>query len=208
VECFPNLQTLNLENAELIEFDDEGNGRVVLPTALFSLTHLRSLNLRATGLAFTPGTASQLSGLARLHTLDLSDNPLGIPPVLLGMNDLRWLNLNNTQITRCPIGIRDEPYMVSLDLRDNRIVRVPPAVMNQAVSVNRVLLDGNPLTDEDTLRRLISHREQTGINLWLSEPGVDYGQPMVWLRGCDEPLHNPGKRFGSGWPANPRVRGF
>jgi Leucine-rich repeat (LRR) protein len=155
---------------------------------LFGLTHLRSLNLKATGLAFTEETVSELGGLARLHTLDLSDNPLGEPPLLLGMNDLRWLNLSNTGIARCPIGIRDEPYMISLDLRDNLIVRVPPAVMNQAVSLDRVLLWGNPLTDEDTLRRLIIHREQTGINLWLGAPGDDYGQSIAWLRDCDEPL--------------------
>ncbi|WP_439900133.1 dermonecrotic toxin domain-containing protein [Pseudomonas svalbardensis] len=188
LECFPNLQTLNLECAELTQFDAEGRAQTVLPTAMFSLTHLTSLNLRATGLVFTQETASQLTGLVRLHTLDLSENPLSVPPVLLGMNDLRQLNLSDTQITRCPIGIRDEPYMISLDLCDNRITRVPPAVMNQAVSVDRVLLWGNPLTDEDTLRRLISHREHTGINLWLSAPSADYGQPIVWLRDCDEPL--------------------
>ncbi|CAN7423753.1 leucine-rich repeat domain-containing protein [Pseudomonas sp. GL-B-26] len=188
LECFPNLQTLNLESAELTQFDAEGRAQTFLPTAMFSLTHLTSLNLRATGLVFTQETASQLTGLVRLHTLDLSENPLSVPPVLLGMNDLRQLNLSDTQITRCPIGIRDEPYMISLDLRDNRITRVPPAVMNQAVSVERVQLWGNPLTDEDTLRRLISHREQTGINLWLSAPSADYGQPIVWLRDCDEPL--------------------
>lgn len=104
------------------------------------------------------------------------------------MNDLRRLNLNNTRITRCPLGIREDPYMISLNMRDNRIARVPQAVINQAVSVDRVLLWGNPLTDEDTLRRLISHREQTGINLWLSAPGADYGQPTAWLRDCDEAL--------------------
>jgi Leucine-rich repeat (LRR) protein len=193
LECFPNLQTLNLESTELTQFDAEGEAQTVLPTAMFSLTHLTSLNLRATGLVFTQETASQLTGLTRLHTLDLSENPLSVPPVLLGMNDLRQLNLSDTQITRCPIGIRDEPYMTSLDLRDNRITRVPPAVINQAVSVDRVLLWGNPLTDEDTLRRLISHREQTGINLWLSAPGADYGQPIVWLRDCDEPLQQSRK---------------
>ena len=193
LECFPNLQTLNLEGVELTQFDPEGEVQAVLPTAMFSLTHLTSLNLKATGLVFTEETASQLSGLTRLQTLDLSENPLGVPPMLLGMNDLRRLNLSDTRITRCPIGIRDEPYMTSLDLRDNRITRVPPAVINQAVSVDRVLLWGNPLTDEDTLRRLISHREQTGINLWLSAPGADYGQPIVWLRDCDEPLQQSRK---------------
>ena len=118
----------------------------------------------------------------------MSDNPLGVPPLVLGMNDLRQLNLRNTHISRCPIGIKDEPYLTSLDLRDNQITRVPPAVINQAVADDRVLLWGNPLTDEDTLRRLISHREATGINLWLSAPGADYGSPTVWLRDCDAAL--------------------
>lgn len=84
LECFPNLQTLNLERAELIEFDAQGNGRTVLPTALFSMTHLSSLNLKAIGLKFTEATAGKMSGLAKLQTLDLSDNPLGIPPYCSG----------------------------------------------------------------------------------------------------------------------------
>ncbi|MHC8287089.1 dermonecrotic toxin domain-containing protein [Pseudomonas sp. XS1P51] len=186
LECFPNLRTLNLEHAELTRFDADGEAQVVLPPAIFSLTDLTSLNLKATGLKFTQETAAQLSGLQRLHTLDLSENPLGVPPMLLGMNDLRQLNLSNTQITRCPIGIKDEPCMTLLNLRDNRITRVPPAVFDQAVAEDSVQLWGNPLTDEDTLQRVVSHRERTGINLWLNQPGSDYGKPIVWLRDVDE----------------------
>ncbi|MNR18944.1 hypothetical protein D3C85_1357050 [compost metagenome] len=45
---------------------------------------------------------------------------------------------------------------------------------------------GNPLTDEETLLRLVDHRERTGINLWLSEPGADYGSATPWLEEGDE----------------------
>ncbi|RON24484.1 hypothetical protein BK660_02090 [Pseudomonas brassicacearum] len=188
LESFPNLEILNLDNVDLRHFFVAGDTGHSLPPAMGRLTRLRSLHLQATQLVFTDSAASQLRDLTRLQTLDLSDNPLGVPPLVMGMNDLRQLNLRNTQITRCPIGIREEPYLTSLDLRDNQITRVPPAVINQAVEDDYVLLLRNPLTDEDTLRRLVSHREETGVNLWLSVPGAGYGTPMVWLRDCDEAL--------------------
>jgi hypothetical protein len=188
LESFPNLEILNLHNVDLRHFFVGGDTGRSLPPAIGQMTHLRSLNLRATELVFSESAASQLRDLTRLQSLDLSDNPLGVPPLVLGMNDLRQLNLKNTRISRCPIGIREEPYLTTLDLRDNQITRVPPAVINQAVADDRVLLLGNPLTDEDTLRRLVTHREQTGINLWLAAPGADYGSPMVWLKDCDAVL--------------------
>ncbi|MFJ7281797.1 dermonecrotic toxin domain-containing protein [Pseudomonas sp. NPDC099000] len=188
LESFPNLEVLNLEGVDLRPFFVGGDAGRALPPVIVQLPQLVSLNLRATQLVFTEPAASQLSELTHLQTLDLSDNPLGVPPVVLGMNNLRQLNLRNTGISRCPVGIKDESYLTLLDLRDNRIARVPPAIMNQAVADDRVLLWGNPLTDEDTLRRLISHREQTGVNLWLSAPSADYGAPTVWLRDCDEAL--------------------
>ena len=131
---------------------------------------------------------SQLCDLINLQSLDLSENPLGVSPLLLGMNELRQVNLRSTGIGTCPIGIRDEPYLMLLDLSDNRITRVPPAVLSQAVARDRVKLWGNPLTDEDTLRRLVDHRQRTGINLWLSAPRADYGNPVAWLREGDEAL--------------------
>jgi len=188
LESFPNLEILNLDNVDLRHFFVAGDTGRSLPLAIGQLTHLRSLNLRATQLVFTDSAASQLRDLTQLQKLDLSDNPLAVPPLVMGMNDLRQLNLRNTQITRCPIGIKDEPYLTSLDLRDNQITRIPPAVITQAVVDDRVLLLGNPLTDEDTLRRLVRHRERTGINLWLSAPGANYGSPIVWLRDYDVAL--------------------
>jgi len=188
LECFPNLEILCLDDVDLRHFFVAGDAGRALPPAIEQLTHLRSLNLRATQLVFSESAASQLRDLTHLQTLDLSDNPLGVPPLVMGMNELRQLNLRNTQITRCPIGIKDEPYLTSLDLRDNQITRIPPAIINQAVEDDRVLILGNPLTDEDTLRRLVSHREETGINLWLSAPAAHYGSPIVWLRDYDVAL--------------------
>ncbi|QVW25785.1 hypothetical protein KJF94_09690 [Pseudomonas hormoni] len=186
LESFPNLRILNLDSVDLRLPDEDEELQSVLPPAITKMRHLISLNLRAAEMELKEATASQFSGLVHLQALDLSDNPLTIPPVVLGMSELRWLNLRNTQIGSCPIGIMDQPYLNTLDLRNNRIARVPHAVVNQAIGRDRVLLQGNPLTDEDTLLRLVAHRQQTGINLWLSEPGPDYGDVIGWLREGDD----------------------
>ena len=187
---FPNLKILDLESVDLSHFNVGGSVGGALPGAIRQMRHLTSLNLKSTQLVFSERTASELVDLSHLQNLDLSDNPLGIPPLVMGMKDLRRLALRNTRITTCPVGIMDEPYLTSLDLRDNQIVRVPEPVLNQAISRARVQLWGNPVTDEDTLRRLVTHREKTGINLWLSAPDHDYGLPVQWLRESDQSQRN------------------
>ncbi|MNF46062.1 Dermonecrotic toxin [compost metagenome] len=186
LESFPNLRSLNLERVDLRQLNADGVLEGVLPPPIRQMTRLTTLNLSSTFLQLQESTASQFRELASLQMLDLSDNPLTVPPVVLGMNELRVLNLRNTGISHCPIGIADQPYFTSLDLRGNRIGRVPYSILIQAVSRDRVKLWGNPLTDEDTLLRLVSHRERTGINLWLSEPGADYGSATPWLEEGDE----------------------
>ncbi|WP_160107077.1 leucine-rich repeat domain-containing protein [Pseudomonas izuensis] len=180
--CFPKLRSLNLEGTDLRLPNDNGELESSLPSTIPQLRHLVSLNLSSTELRFQENTAAQLSQLINLQSLDLSENPLGVPPVVLGMDQLRTLKLNDTRIRNCPVGIMERPYLATLDLRNNQINRVPQAVLNQAIARDRVLLWNNPLTDEDTLQRLVRHREQTGINLWLSSPGASYSDPAAWLR--------------------------
>lgn len=191
LESFPNLETLDLESVDLSHINEGDEAGRALPHAISQMRQLTTLNLRSTNLTFSQRGASQLTELTeltRLHTLDLSNNPLEVPPLLLGMNDLRQLNLSSTRITTCPVGIMEHPYLTSLDLRNNRITRVPQTVLNQAIARDRVRLQGNPLTDEDTLLRIVEHRRRTGINLWLSEAHVDDGNGIEWLREGDEAL--------------------
>ena len=186
LDSFPNLHTLNLKSVDLRRFNADDVLEAVLPPPVRQMTRLTTLNLSSTFLRLQENTASQFRDLVNLQTLDLSENPLTVPPVVLGMNELRVLNLRNTGISHCPIGVADQPCFTSLDLQGNRISRVPYAILNQAVSRDRVKLWGNPLTDEETLLRLVDHRERTGINLWLSEPGADYGSATPWLEESDE----------------------
>lgn len=190
LEALPNLQTLDLSDTDL-RFDlANGQQDSELPALIPELKHLTSLNLRNTHLRLSERSAGKLSELTHLQLLDMSDNPLGEPPLVMGMDQLRYLNLENTGITRCPVGILERPYLTMLNLRGNQISRVPQAVLNQAVARDRVLLWNNPITDEDTLQRLVRHREQTGLNLWLSEAGVNYSDPAAWMNGIDGPHQN------------------
>ena len=188
LQSMPNLRSLNLERLDLrlLASEDDLQGR--LPGSIVDMKGLQSLNLRSTFLVLDERSAGQLGGLKHLQKLDLSDNPLGVPPLVMGLNELQVLNLQGTGISRCPVGVAEQPYLTSLDLRDNQISRVPQAILNQAVSRDRLGLWGNPLTDEDTLLRLVEHRERTGINLWLSEPGEGYGSAQPWLAEGDPVL--------------------
>ncbi|MCX2900801.1 dermonecrotic toxin domain-containing protein [Pseudomonas mandelii] len=186
LECFPNLRTLNMEGAGLQMIYVRGVWEGVLPRSIPSMLNLTSLSLKSTELVLTEQAAGQLADLAHLQVLDLSNNPLGRPPVIMGLTELRQLNLSHTGITRCPLGLSDQPQLQLLDLSNNRLTRIPEEVFAQAVARDRVQLWGNALTDESTLQRIVAHREQTGINLWLSAPIADGGQPGIWLQRLPE----------------------
>ncbi|WP_330220788.1 leucine-rich repeat domain-containing protein [Pseudomonas frederiksbergensis] len=165
LECFPNLRSLNMQGVDLRLFDQNGIEVGRLPPAIADMRQLEILNLKATRLVLTEETAGQLAELTRLQVLDLSENPLGVPPLLIQMTELRQLKLRGAGLRTCPIGILDRPYLESLDLRDNQITRVPEAVRMQSVVQGNLLLSGNPLTDVDSLQWIVAHRTQTGINL-------------------------------------------
>lgn len=182
LECFPNLRTLDMEGVDLRPLNGLSRGEGILPQAIPRMANLTTLNLKSTRLVLTERAEGRLSDLVHLQVLDLSDNPLRDTPQILRMTELRRLDLSDTAIIRCPSGIPNQPQLEFLDLSNNRISRIPEEVLTQAVDRDRVQLWGNPITDEDSLRRIIAHREQTGLNLWLSAPRPDFSQPAVWLQ--------------------------
>lgn len=183
LECFPNLRELDMEGVDLRTQEPDRSLAGHLPPAIKQLSRLTTLNLKATHLTLTEAAAGELGELTRLQVLDLSNNPLGNPPLVLRMSALRRLNLQGTNIEICPVGIDQRPYLDTLDLRNNRITRIPRAVRMQAVGRDNVLLTGNPLSDEDSLRWVVAHRKQTGINLWIGPETDDFARSDKWLTG-------------------------
>lgn len=186
LECFPNLRRLNLEGVDLRRVNTVGELEGGVPRGIWDMPHLTELNLSSTHLVLSEQSAGRLSELVHLQTLDLSDNPLAVPPLVSGMNALLHLNLHGTGIHSCPVGLPEQPSLKLLDLSDNQISRFPPAVFAQAVARDRVQLWGNPLTDEDSLRRVVRHRQQTGLNLWLGAADPSLAQPEAWLQQLPE----------------------
>lgn len=183
LKCFPNLRTLDLAQTDLRSTVQGGGFGASLPEAISQLTQLTRLNLRATWLTLTEQAAGRLGELTRLEELDLSENPLGTAPVVVQMLALRRLNLRSTGIQICPVGIRDHAYLQRLDLRDNQIGLIPEPVRVQSVAPYNLLLAGNPLSDTDSLRWVMTHRQQTGINVWLGPPHPEIVSAQPWLAG-------------------------
>lgn len=183
LECFPNLRWLGMKGVDLRLINTLGETAGKLPPAIGQMKQLEILNLRATGLTLTDVTAGQIGGLKRLRILDLCDNPLGVPPLLLDMPQLRELKLRGTGLTTSPIGIPDTACLQRLDLRNNRMTRIPMAVRRQSVAEGNLLLSGNPLSDPDSLRWVVEHRQRTGINVWMAAPTHTLFLPDSWTAG-------------------------
>jgi Leucine-rich repeat (LRR) protein len=66
LRAFPNLTSLSVERHALQH----------IPDSVFDLDQLQQLNLSYNSIRLTPDNLEQLSRLAELNQLDLSDNPL------------------------------------------------------------------------------------------------------------------------------------
>lgn len=167
-------------------------------SALPHMEALKTLRIERCGLLLIEDTTSEFEHLTQLRWLSLDGNPLMLPPSVLGLSHLEHLSLASTQITACPFGIADRPYLKWLDLRGNRITEVPDevfkqsrvAVVDPATPATTVILDRNPLAGRPTLERLIHHRRSTGIDLWnnLNAPRLTLTD---WLEGMQPRLVRP-----------------
>ncbi|MCS3419317.1 hypothetical protein M2399_004354 [Pseudomonas sp. BIGb0450] len=177
---FPSLRALDLGYNDLSR----------MPEAIGEMRFLRYLNLRDNRIMLPPAQRQFLSRLRRLEHLQLQNNPLGIPPDISRMPNLRDLLLSRTQITLWPTGLFSHPRNRSflLDLRGNAIEQVPEFARGtpQAETVARTRLDRNTL-DLEHRQRYESYRVAAGL-----DPNRTYepkGDSTYWLEAMDPQLH-------------------
>ena len=163
LRCFPNLQTLNVRHCRLEN----------LPSALFDLPRLSSLELNHCAITLTTDSARTVADLSAMEFLDLSDNPLTVPPDVSSLNQLVALHLRNTQISTVPTGIFQLAELQTLDLSDNLITEIPPDLLEMIpVFHDDSDLSGNPLSTQ-SLEYLRRYFQRTGNALQVTEAAWD-----------------------------------
>lgn len=167
---FGALQTLIVNNCTLGE----------LPSAIFSMPHLDTLDLSDCEISLTTSSARALGDLHDLEYLHLGNNPLNNAPDVTHLQQLSSLHLARTRISEMPAGVFQLPLLQTLDLSNNTISEITPHLMEMLqVFDDESDLSGNPWSAE-SLRRLREYYRQTGVDFQIHEINVDgNGVPLV-----------------------------
>ena len=179
LDHFPNLRVLSLASNTLERF----------PPALTRLRRLRQLTFSHNRLAMTPEAQDHLNGLTRLLHLDLSNNPLGLPPAIGHLPELMTLMLNRTDITQWPEGLFSipRPKAFNLNLLGNEISAVPDYLPESAEAwvVANARLERQKL-DLDNQERVIQYRRAQGLDPHRTYPPRGPEGSSFWLDGTLE----------------------
>ncbi|KAA6194007.1 NEL-type E3 ubiquitin ligase domain-containing protein [Pseudomonas lactis] len=182
---FANLRQLNID-CLLNQLRNE----------ITQMRHLETLNLGGNHITLDEEARQRLAQMTSLRELNLNDNPLGLAPDVSAMDNLRVLNLRNTQIDQWPLGADDRPVLSRLLLQENRLTTLPHTLF-QPGRMARVHLDlqlhDNPL-DADTLARISAHTNRTATALGGPLPGIAHQPPREadfanWLSGVPAEQH-------------------
>ncbi|MFB3305860.1 dermonecrotic toxin domain-containing protein [Pseudomonas sp. AMR01] len=164
LQCFPNLQTLNVQRCSLR----------ALPRSLFSMPRLCSVELNYCEITLTEDAARSVNDLSAMEFLDLSNNPLTLAPDVSGIQSLIALHLRNTQITRVPPGVFQLSELQVLDLSSNQITEIPADLLEMTPSLNEDSdLSANPLSAQ-SLAYLRTYFQRTGNDFEV--PGATWDE--------------------------------
>lgn len=176
---FPNLRVLSMASNALEQF----------PAVLQELPRLKQLTLPGNRLVMDTAGADRLKVLTQLQHIDLSNNPLGTPPTVGHMPDLRSLMLNRTQITQWPEGLFAQPRPKSFDLRllGNEITSVPrfPDPSEQSWLVANTRLERQKL-DLENQDRVSQYRRVHGLDPYRTYPPRGEAASSFWLLGPEQ----------------------
>jgi hypothetical protein len=183
----------------LRHLDMSANRLTTLPQSVTQLPHLTRLQLSTNRIVLSQPGAAALARMTTLRALMLDGNPLGRALDVSQMEGLRVLHLRATAADGWPTGFERLNKLEGIDLRQNRIIEIPRAVLEpaaeQAANVDRINrntpLHGNPLSDASR-ERLATYYEEHSIHPSML-PGrviepLDAGDAQAgrWLQGAGE----------------------
>lgn len=149
LQAFSGVETLQMP----------GIGLSQLPITADAFPKLTRLGLNGSNIKVTRGVQAQLNGMKNLQVLDLGRNPLGTLDVT-ALTQLTHLNLRNTELKAWPAGVEGLAELSFLDLRDNKLTKLAPAVLAHPDLLMKTELTGNGFKPDsviqlDTARRAI-----------------------------------------------------
>ncbi|CAI8731381.1 Leucine-rich repeat domain-containing protein [Pseudomonas sp. IT-232MI5] len=152
--AFPGVQHLTLTGLALKAF----------PVEIFQMRELTTLTLDNCDIRLSEATVEGLAHIEGLTLLDLSNNPLGLPPDVSYMRRLDSLYLSKTGLTEVPVGIFDIESLAYVDFRHNGFTSLPRELFD-VPDVREVNYDfrNNPL-DDDTLQRITAYFDGAGLD--------------------------------------------
>lgn len=129
----------------VVELDLRDNRLTQIPPGLENLTQLRQLHLSRNQIVMTSDGNRRLEALEGLRVLDLSHNPLGQAPELVGLRNLSQLHLRSTAIEVLPEAVQQLTWRGRADLRDNHIRRLRMDLHALNRRLQNIALHDNPL---------------------------------------------------------------
>jgi len=163
LQLFPRLRHLSIKQFAL------GH----LPPSIPQLPNLTALVLNTCNITLTEESQAALSGMTRLMTLDLHNNPLGLPFSVANMPALQHLDLSHTGLRELPADILSRPQLELVVLSNNQIRELPAALFNLPADTSRKFdLSANPLS-RPILEQLKAYYQRTGGHWEIEAPSAD-----------------------------------
>ena len=160
IDSFPALKILDIDNVMLGD----------IPPSVLNLPELDILGLPRCSITLTPTSTEALNGMKSLRYLSLDHNPLGQPPDLSRLPDLRHVSLKNTGLAQVPLELLGNPPRQTVNLSANAIDQLPEELFSLPSSFTSSLdLSGNPLTLQ-TLESIKSYCHRTGESFVAQAP--------------------------------------
>jgi internalin A len=148
-----------------------------IPSEVFELKQLETLDLKGNAIAFIPDS---ISNLENLTSLDVSHNQLApIPESVFKLQNLKLLNLSKNGLRSIPKAISQLRNLQELDLGFNELTSIPASIFFQLTDLTWLNLGFNKLT---TLPASMSQLQNL---VWLSlneNPFAQIPEPLYELR--------------------------